>query len=152
MVTWCETCMRIIGNSLDIMVNDKPIVSLQRQSRPFRLVNSNIHWKKLTLSWWRESCARVCERATRWCAESFITPTISFNLAAVSSFSLSVISSLLFLDLLVGVGTWGTGILVGVSLLEFELLSWPRSSASSSEECSVDVLDVPLRDALCPCL
>ena len=64
-----------------------------------------------------ESCARLCERATRSCAESFITPTISFNLEPVSSFSLSVISSLLFLHLLVGVGTWGTGILVGVSLL-----------------------------------
>ena len=64
-----------------------------------------------------ESCARLCERATRSCAESFITPTISFNLEPVSSFSLSVISSLLFLHLLVGVGTWGTGILVGVSLI-----------------------------------
>ena len=63
------------------------------------------------------ACARLCERATRSCAESFITPTISFNLEPVSSFSLSVISSLLFLHLLVGVGTWGTGILVGVSLL-----------------------------------
>ena len=112
------------------------------------LVNSNIHWKKLTLSCSQGSCVCVCERATRWFAESFITPTISFNFEAVSSFSLSVLSSLLFLGLLVGVGALGTGILVGVSLRELELLSCPRSSASSSDECSVDVLDVALRDDL----
>ena len=90
----------------------------------------------------------VCERATRRFAESFITPTISFNFDEVSSLSLSVLSSLLFLGLLAGVGRLGTGILVGVSLRELELLSWPRSSASSSDECSVDILDVAPRAGL----
>ena len=112
--------------------------------RGILLVNSNIHWKKLTLSCSRGSCATVCERATRWFAESFKTPTISFNFDEVSS-SLSALSSLLFLGLLAGVGRLRTGILVGVSLRELELLSWPRSSASSSDECSVDVLDVAPR-------
>ena len=39
----------------------------------------------------------------------FITPTISFNFDEVSSLSLSVLSSLLFLGLLAGVGRLGTG-------------------------------------------
>ena len=143
------------GESVGVYANAK-VKACFWKSRQFcrgiLLVNSNIHWKKLTLSWWRGSCACACERATRWFAESFITPTISFNFEAVSSFSLSVLSSLLFLGLLMGVGALGTGILVGVSLRELELLSCPRSSASSSDECLVDVLDVDLRDDLWPCL
>ena len=110
--------------------------------RGILLVNSNIHWKKLTLSCSRWSCASVCERATRWFAESFITPTISFNFVEVASCSLSALSSLLFLGFRVGMWGLGTGILVGVSLRELELLSCPRSSTSSSDKCSVDVLDV----------
>ena len=120
--------------------------------RGIRLVNSNIHWKKLTLSCSRGSCATVCERATRWFAESFTTPTISFNFDEVSSLSLSVLSSLLFLGLLAGMewlrtgmGWLRTGILVGGSLRELELLSCPRSSASSSDQCSIEVLDVAPR-------
>ena len=68
--------------------------------RGIRLVNSNIHWKKLTLSCSWGSCTTVRERPTRWLADSFITFTISFNLDDVSSLSLSVLSSLLFLGLL----------------------------------------------------
>ena len=72
--------------------------------RGIRLVNSNIHWKKLTLSCSWGSCTTVRERPTRWLADSFITSTISFNFDDVSSLSLSVLSSLLFLCLLEAMG------------------------------------------------
>ena len=127
--------------------------------RGIRLVLSNIHWKKLTLSCscWSRYDAR--ERPTRWFAESFITSTISLNFDDASS--LPVLSSLLFLGLLEGMGWSRTGsgssgwFFVGVSCLELALLSWPRSSGSSSESRSVEFREL-LRDAhradLAPCL
>ena len=59
--------------------------------RGIRLILSNIHWKKLTLSCSCWSSNTVREQPTRWFAESFITSTISFNFDDFSSLSLSVL-------------------------------------------------------------
>ena len=77
------------------------------------------------------------------------SPTLSLRPSARWSWMpfLPLSVSLLFLGLRKGVGELNTGIFVGVSFLELELLSWLLSSCScscsSSDSCSIEVIAGP---------
>ena len=96
--------------------------------RGILLVNLFSHWKKLALSLSRSVITTWLAWLTRWLADSFITSMIWLKLDGFSS----LFVSLHFLGLCKGRGEVRTGILVGVSFLELELLSCPWSSWSGS--------------------